>query len=85
MHVICKGCGSRISVSHRPKGSTSSKGVSTSGNVRIEGGKISLGPGGGISFGPGGSIGFGRPLKSSFTCTECGQSYEYASEEIVGD
>lgn len=82
MHVVCKNCGSKIQVAGRPRGSTQTSNVRLSGNVHVEGGGISFGPGGSISFGPGGSIGFGPPVKSEFTCMECGHKDTYASDEI---
>jgi predicted RNA-binding Zn-ribbon protein involved in translation (DUF1610 family) len=82
MHVICKSCNHQIPVAGRPKGSTSLTNVRASGNVRIGDGRISFGPGGKISFGKGGGIGFGRPRPSTFMCPKCGNSHEYASDEI---
>jgi hypothetical protein len=54
-----------------------------SGNVQVEGGKISFGPGGSISFGRGGSVGFGKPVESQFVCVECGHTDSYLPQDIV--
>ena len=85
MHVKCKGCGESIPVAGRPTGGTRLSGVRTSGNVRVEGGKISFGPGGGIRFGPGGIMAFGPPPKSEFMCPGCLETHEYGGEEILED
>jgi len=83
MHVICKKCGSKISVASHPKGSTQTSNVKLRGNVRVEGSSISFGRGGSISFRPGGSIGFGKPKPSEFVCVECGHADTYLPEEIL--
>ena len=85
MHVKCKECGEKIPVAGRPTGGTKLSGVRTFGNVRVEGGSISFGPGSGISFGPGGGISFGPPPKSEFTCPSCGKAREYDPEEILNE
>jgi len=82
MHVICKGCGHKIPVAGRPKGSTNVEGVNVEGNVHIDGGSITFGPGGSISFGPGGGIGFGTPRPSTFACPKCHSTFEYTADEI---
>ena len=82
MHVVCKNCGSHITVSGRPKGSTQTSNVRLSGNVHVEGGAINFGRGGSISFGRGGSISFGKPISSTFVCTECGHTDAYLPEDI---
>ena len=91
MHVICKNCGSKISVSHRPAGSIGASGIRTRGPVSIGnfpggGTGIGLGPGGSISFGPGGGISFGsRPPASPFFCLECQEERTYDASEIRDD
>ena len=85
MHVNCKACKSQITVSHKPKGGTTAKGIQTHGQVQMKDGGIWFGPGGGITFTSGGSVGFSKPPKSSFTCSGCGHTDEYDSEEIVDD
>lgn len=82
MYVNCKKCGGRIEVSHRPGGGTSLRNVKPSGNVKIEGGKITFVQGGSLSFGRGGSVSFLTVPKSTFTCFECGHTDEYLSGEI---
>jgi DNA-directed RNA polymerase subunit RPC12/RpoP len=85
MHVKCKDCGERIPVAGRPTGGTRLSDVRTFGNVKVEGGKISFGPGGGISFGAGGTIAFGPAPKSELRCPSCGKAAEYSAEEILDD
>ncbi len=85
MHVICKKCGTKIPVADRPSGSTSLSGVALRGRVSVQGGGIGLGEGGAILFGPGGSVGFGPPRSSAFSCSECGNSAEYGTDEIRDD
>jgi len=83
MYVICKKYSSKINVASRPKGSTQTSNTRLRGNVRVEGSKISFGPGGSISFRQGGSISFGKPRPSEFVCSECGHTDTYLPEEIL--
>ncbi len=85
MHVLCKKCGSKISVAGRPTGSNSVSNVQLHGNVHVGDGAIRFGEGGKISFGPGGGISFGAAQNSTFSCMSCGSSAEYAPNEIRDD
>lgn len=86
MHVACKNCGNKIAVAGRPSGTTSLHNVGVEGDVNVEGGKISFGPGDGkISFGPEGRVGLGPPVESQFSCLQCGTTADYAPEEIADD
>ncbi|MEI8006091.1 MAG: hypothetical protein WCI48_07775 [Bacteroidota bacterium] len=82
MFVICRSCGGKIAVSHKPQGGTNMQGINLSGNVKVEGNKVVFGSGGKLAFGPGGKIGFGAAPKSRFTCTDCGKSFDYSVDEI---
>lgn len=82
MHVICKKCGAKIVVANRPRGSTRTSGIRLDGNLRVEGGGITFGPGAKLVFGPGGSVSFGPPAVSEFTCMDCGHGDSYSADDI---
>lgn len=83
MYVICKKCGAKIAVANRPSGFTRTSGTRFEGNVRLEGGRISFGPGGGkLIFDDSGVLGFGPPIASEFSCVDCGHVDSYHAEEI---
>ena len=85
MHVKCKNCGKKIPVAGRPTGGAGIRGADVSGNVRIEGGTIAIGPGGIIRIGPGGAVVLGPPPKSEFACPNCLSVREYAVDDILDD
>ncbi len=81
MHVICKTCGKKFSISSNDEINLGS-GTLDLGSGSTSANKYTFGKGGKITFGTGGRMNFTKPV-SKYPCPYCNNINEYSNNDFI--